>query len=122
MEENVRIGQQHEFQRIYEMTERLKKELDDFKKQATDKEVAKDQEVRKLQEAMGVMQDENISLRQENGSELSVLSRSYKDVLEGASSTRALLDLDKIPPSEAAVEGALVILKTMFSKPTSEYP
>lgn len=117
MEENVKIGQQNEFQRIYKMTERLKKDMDDLKKQTTEKEAAKEHEVRKLQEAMSAMHDENIVLREKNESERSLLNCYYKDVLEGASSTRALLDLEKVPPSETAVEGALVVLKTMFSKP-----
>lgn len=69
---------------------------------------------------MGSMQDENIHLKEENESKkfiLTSLNQYFRDVLEGSSSTCALLDLEKTPPSEIALEGTLVVLKTMYSRP-----
>jgi regulator of sigma D len=55
VQNNESIGQQDEIKRIYQMMEELRKELVDFKRQATEKEEAKEKEVRTLQEAMGAM-------------------------------------------------------------------
>jgi hypothetical protein len=103
--------------RVYEMTEGLRNDLEAFKRQAAEKEKEKELEVRSLQAAMGDMCSENDRLRAENKSKPSLLDRYYKNVLENSSSTRVLLDLNSVPPSEIALEGALVVLTTMYSRP-----
>lgn len=117
VKQNETVGQKDEFKRIYELTESLKNDLDAFKQQAAEKEKAKDNEVRSLQEAMGEMCNENAKLKEENESKLSVLDNYYKHVFEDSSNTRALIDLEKSPPSEIALEGALTILSTMAAVP-----
>jgi hypothetical protein len=113
----TQIGQQDEMAKIYRMTENLKQDLENFKKQAAEKEAAKDMEVRTLQEAMGAMQDENLQLKQENEIKPSLLDNHYKTVFENPPNTIALVDLNATPPSEPAVEGAIAILSTMYVTP-----
>lgn len=118
MKENSQAGQSDEMKRIYLLTDSLKHDFDTFKRRAEEKDHAKEQEVRSLQEAMGEMCSENAVLKEENESKASVLDLYYRDVFEGSSSTRSLLlDLEKVPPSEIAIEGTLVVLKTMYAKP-----
>jgi hypothetical protein len=117
IQENNQVGQRDEMARIYLMTESLKQDMENFKRQAAEKEAAKDMEVRTLQEAMGAMQDENLQLKQENESKPSVLDSYDKTVFENPSNTNALVNLNVTPPSELAVEGALVILSTMYVRP-----
>jgi hypothetical protein len=118
VKENQDVGQSDEMKRIYLLTDSLKSDFDRaFKRRAEEKEKAQEKEVRSLQKAMGHMCSDNAVLKEENESKVSVLDSYYKDVLEGSSSTRSLLDLEKVPPSEIAVEGTLVVLKTMYSRP-----
>lgn len=117
VKENEATGQNDELERIYALTESLKSDLDAFKKQASEKEMAKEQEVRQLQDTMGTMRAENTQLREENESKPSMLDEYYEDVLEDPSSTRSLIDREKNPPSEIAIEGTLVVPKTMISRP-----
>jgi hypothetical protein len=70
-----------------------------------------------MQTAMGTVQAENTSLKAEIDSKPSVIDLFYKDVFENQSNTRLLVDLNCTPPSEKTIEGALVVLKTMFAKP-----
>jgi hypothetical protein len=115
MKENAQVlGQKDEIKRMYES---LRNDLDAFKRQLEEKEKAKEMEVRSLQAAMGDICSENERLKEENESKPSLLDRYYKNVLENSSSTRALLDLNAVPPSEIALEGALVVLTTMYSRP-----
>jgi hypothetical protein len=116
VKENKETGQLDEMRRIYLLTNSVKSDFDAFKKRAEETEKAKDQEVRSLQEAMGEMVSENAHLKAENKSKLSVIDLYYRDVFEGSSSTRSLLNLEKTPPSETAVEGTLVVFKTMYAK------
>jgi hypothetical protein len=117
VQDNTKTGQQDEMRRIYLLTESLKNDLEAFKKQAADKEKEKELEARSLQSAMGDMANENERLRQENESKPSLLDSYYQNVLEKSSGTRALLDLNKTPPLESAIEGTLVVLATMYGKP-----
>jgi hypothetical protein len=94
------------------------KEFMIFKKQAQSKE----EEMRLLQTSMGEMNNDNERLKTENESESDKQSRDlldcyYRDIFAKTSDTRGLIDLDASPPSEKAIEGTLVILKTMFSRP-----
>jgi hypothetical protein len=66
---------------------------------------------------MGSMLAENASLREENDSKSSVLDAYYQDVFESRTNTRAPIDLNLVPPSEASIEGSLAILNLMFAKP-----
>jgi Sec-independent protein translocase protein TatA len=117
LQENTQMGQQDEMKRIYALTKSLKQDLEAFKKSVADKETAKEMELRTLQEAKGEMKNENAHLREENESKNCVFDSYYADVLEGSLSTESLLDLCKVPPSEVALEGTLVVLKTMFVRP-----
>jgi hypothetical protein len=81
--------------RIYLLTDSLKSDFDAFKKRVEETKKAKDQKVRRsLQEAMGEMVSENAHLKAVNESKLSVLDSNYRDVFEGSSSTRSLLNLN----------------------------
>jgi hypothetical protein len=99
--------------RLYQITEKLQSEFEALKKVTTDK----DNQVRTLQTAIGTMSAGNASLREENESECSVLDAYYKDVFKKRSSTRALIDLNAVPPSDNAFEGSLTVLNVMFAKP-----
>jgi hypothetical protein len=117
VQQNAQVGKEHKMQRVYKMTDDLRKDLEEFKRKAAKKEEAKEKEVRQLQEAMGAMVDENALLKEENESKPSLLSEYYTNVLEKSTSTREMLILNDVPPSEVAVEGALVQLSTMYSGP-----
>jgi hypothetical protein len=117
VKENEGAGRSDEMKRICLLTESLKGNFEAFKRRAEEKDAAKQQEVRSLQEAMGEMCSKNEALKEDNDSKASVLDAYYKDVLRSSLSTRSLLDLEKMPPSETAIEGTLVVLKTMFTKP-----
>lgn len=80
---------------VYELTVNLSRDMEAFRKSTkAQKEAAKEKELRTLQEVMGEMRNKNALLREENESELSILDPFYKDVFEGSSLTRALLDLE----------------------------
>jgi hypothetical protein len=70
-----------------------------------------------MQTAMGEVRAKITNLKAEIESEPSVLDLFYRDVFEKQSNNRILIDLNRTPPSEKAMEGALTILKTMFTKP-----
>jgi hypothetical protein len=101
----------------------------------------KNDEMRQLQSAMGELRNENDRLKDENESKpnqrhFDLIDQYYFDVL-GTSSrtqsqsnlptenltlfklpeTRSLLDLNNAPSSQAALEGTLVLLKTMYARP-----
>jgi hypothetical protein len=92
---------------------------------------SKAEEVRTLQTALGEMKAETALLHEENDSKLSALDLYYRDVFEDtsdkclqksttdkqASLLRQQVDLNITPPSEKALEGALVILTTMAASP-----
>lgn len=99
------------------MTKSLRKEVDSFKREAEKKEKEKLDEVRCLQAAMGDIQVENARSKAESENEPSLIESFYKDVFKKDSNTRNLLDLNNVPPSELALEGTLVVLKTMTSNP-----
>lgn len=77
------------------------------------------------------MKAENAQLHEENDNKLTVLDHYYQDVFEKSSnnnfqtganinqapSLRQQIDLNVTPPSELAMDGALIILKTMTSQP-----
>jgi hypothetical protein len=104
--------QQAELKRLLMVTKGLKNDVDELKKVTEVKET----QVQTLQSKMGQMQTEDNSLHNEIGSKPSVLDLYYRDVFESHSNTRAIIDFNKTPPSEIALEGALTILKPMYVK------
>jgi hypothetical protein len=68
VQQNESIGQGDELKRVYQIIEKVQKDLIAFEQQAAEKEEAKEKEVRTLQEAMGTMKNENALLREENES------------------------------------------------------
>lgn len=113
IQENAKTGQQDELKRLCQVTETLKSEIEGLKKATADKE----DQVRTMQTAMGEVQNENTNLKAELESKPSLLDLYYQDVFEKQSNTRMLVDLNRTPPSEKALEGSLVILRTMIAKP-----
>jgi hypothetical protein len=117
-QQNVTADQEDEIKPLTQQQAEMMQTFESFKKQFAEKEI----EVRHLQTAMGEMTDTNERLRTKNESKttrqsVSLLDRYYSDVLENSSGTRSLLNLNDSPPSETALEGALVILKTMYARP-----
>lgn len=60
-----------------------------------------------MQTAMGEVQAENTALKAEIESKPSVLDSFYRDVFENQPSARMLIDINRTPSSEKAMEGAL---------------
>jgi hypothetical protein len=69
---------------------------------------------------MGEMVNQNERLRDQNESEQKVagpLACYYADIFDRSSNTRVSLDLNSPPPPKKPLEGALVIMTTMFARP-----
>jgi hypothetical protein len=113
VKESAKTGQQDEIKRLCQVTENLRVELEELNQATADKE----NQVRTMQTAMDEVQAENTNLKAEIESEPSVLDLFYRDVFEKQSNNKILIDLNRTPPSEKAMDGALTILKTMFAKP-----
>lgn len=111
--ESVHIGQHDELKRLLQVTESLKSDVDTLRQATQDKET----QVRTLQSTMGEMQTENTTLKQEIERKPSAIDSYYKDVFEKQSNIRPMIDLNRSPLSKIALEGALIILKTMHTKP-----
>jgi hypothetical protein len=63
------------------------------------------------------MQSENASLKNEIESKPSAVDLYYKDVFENRLNMQMVNITNNTPPSENALEGTLVVLRTMFAKP-----
>lgn len=71
-----------------------------------------------MQTAMGKVQVVNTSPKAEIEIKPSILESFYKDVFGNRPNTRLLVDLNCTPLSEKPMEGALVVLTTVYAKPT----
>jgi hypothetical protein len=85
---------------------------------------SKEQEVRSLQTSMGEMVNQDERLKDQNKSKqpskmLGPIACFYFDTRDKAPSARDSVDLNKEPPSEKLIEGALVIMTTMFAAPVT---
>jgi hypothetical protein len=100
VKESAKTGQQDEIKRLCQVTKNLRSELEGLK-QAT---AYKENQVRTMQTAMGEVQAENTNLKAEIESEPSLLDLFYRDVFEKQSNNRMLIDLNRTPPSEKAME------------------
>jgi hypothetical protein len=115
--QTAQIGQSDEMKWLIQITESLQKEIETIKKESGEKDKEQGDQVRRLQTAMGDIHAENAHLREKNESKPSLLDEYYHDMFEKSSNTCLNLDLNAIPPSELATEGALVVLKTMYASP-----
>jgi hypothetical protein len=116
---NDTAGQNDEITRPNIRQEEMRKEFDNFKRQNAEKE----NEIRLLQTSMGEMQSKNEKLKNENESKpasnrTDLLNQYYINVHGQASITRSLLNLDRVPLSEKALEAALVMMATLYARPT----
>jgi hypothetical protein len=110
-------NQTDEITRLNIRQEEMLREFENFRRQSA----AKEDEIHLLQTSMDEMQSENEKLKTENNSKppngTGLLDRYYEDAFGQASDTRSLLDLEQTPLSEKALEGALVMMATLYSRP-----
>lgn len=112
-QENAKRGREDEMHRLSLLTQALQTDVEKLKKTQKEKEV----ETRTLQTAMGTLQTENHALQDENESKLPLLDAYYQRVFEKSSKARSFLDLNASAPSDKALEGLLVIIASMYSRP-----
>lgn len=111
--ENAKRGNEDELHRLSLLTQALQSDMEKLKQSQTEK----DTQMRTLQTAMGTLQAENHTLQEDNESKLPILDAYYQSVFKKSSRMRSLLDLNITSPSEKALEGLLVIIATMYSRP-----
>lgn len=119
--QNIVAGQQDEIARLKQRQEKIAKEYEALKPLTSSKE----DDMRKLQTSLWEMRNENERLKDENDqleSKSSVrpnglLHKYYEDLPANYFVANSLLDLNRPPPSDKPLEGALTILTTMYAKP-----